>query len=167
MSVVVSWSGVPAWEGGRSPCSIALEMCGSGAKDGEVVGVFGLECGVWLACGSVFGLGVVNGEAGVLELVVDYGGGLWDEAGWDGDVEVVEVGLGERGSVWVSWEDKLLEVVVDLEESGVEGEGENGSGEGAALGGAGICGVLVDGVEVVGPKGVGRSGVPGVSDGAE
>ena len=93
---------------------------------------------------------------------MDDGGGLWNKAGWDGDVEVVEVGLSERGSVWVSWLDKLLEVVVDLEESGVEGEGENGSGEGATLGGALVCGVSVDCGKVVGPEGGGRAGVPGV-----
>ena len=89
-------------------------MGGGGSKDGEVVGVVGLEGGVWLACGSVFSLGVVYGEAGMFELVVDYGSCLWDKAGWDGNVKVVEVSLGERGGVWASWLDKLLEVVVDL-----------------------------------------------------
>ena len=57
---------------------------------------------VGLASGCVLGLGVVYGEAGMLELVMDYGGGLWNKAGGDGDVEVVEVGLGERFGVWVS-----------------------------------------------------------------
>ena len=32
------------------------DVVGGGAEDGEVVGVVGLECGVWLSGGSVFGL---------------------------------------------------------------------------------------------------------------
>ena len=69
---------------------------------------------MWLACGGVFSLVVVYGESGVLELLVDDGGGLWDQASGDGYVQIVEIGLSEYWSVWVSWLDKLLEVVVDL-----------------------------------------------------
>ena len=70
-----------------------------------MVGVLCLKGVVWLACGSVFGLGMVYCESGVLELVVDDGGGLWNQAGGNGDVEVVQVRLCEYGRAWVSWLD--------------------------------------------------------------
>ena len=45
------------------------------------------------------------------------GDGLWDQVGWNADVEVVEVGLCEGwcvGIVVVVCVDELLDVVVDL-----------------------------------------------------
>ena len=64
-----------------------------GAEDGEALFVLVLVGGVWLSgCGEL-GFGVVDCEAGVGKLVVDSGDGLWDEVGWNTDIEVVKVSL--------------------------------------------------------------------------
>ena len=68
-------------------------VVGGGAENGEVVTVVVLVVRVWLSgCGEL-GFGVVDCEAGVGKLVVDSGDGLWDEVGWNTDIEVVKVSL--------------------------------------------------------------------------